>query len=376
MTSARVPDFATTTRLFARALGMSPETLMASFRQATRADLAALVAFRNHRGWDDHDYLQWRYGLGQTANPVAAELWLVSDGAQVRGIIGRESQPILCNAGVTEGQLFMDLQLDPAAEGAGGGAWLLQAMFGKADVSLAVGANPNSLGLVKRMFAPLPPRVQYYLPLDIAHLLQRRNLPRGLARVLGPLLASAWQAGSLWFGPRRKATITVRELPLMTQALLTEVYAGLAPDVQVVAPDARHLNWRLLENPRARYRIFGAFDQDACIGYAAARIVDDTQPPAMHLIDWKCHAGQEPACLRALLDHLLEIARAAGCGKAYTTMLDGANDRLLRRLGFLRARGSAYDVNGIHAQDPARTQALASGRWRISDLSFDNDGGY
>ena len=372
----RVPDFATTTRLFARALGISPETLMASFRQAVPEDLPAIVEFRSHSGWDDRAYLTWRYGLGGEANGGGSELWLVQQGTEIRGLIGRESQPILCNGRVMDGQLLMDIQLDRAAEGAGGGAWLNQAMFGKADVSLAVGANPNSLGLVKRMFAPLPPRLHYTLPLDITHMLRRRNLPPMLARVLGALMVSVSQLRARWLGPRRVPGINVRELPRMTDALLTEMYSGLAPDLKVVAPSAKHLNWRLLDNPRACYRIFGAFDEEGCIAYAAARIVEDEEAPAMHLIDWKCHAGQAGGAMRALVDQLLDIARTARCTKVYTTLLDSADDVLLQRLGFMRGRASPYYLNGVHAQDPTRTLALASRNWRISDLSFDNDGGY
>jgi hypothetical protein len=376
-TTARIPSFATTTRLFARALDMSPEQLMRAFRQATADDLPAILSFRNQHGWDDATYLAWRYGLGRGNGAGRGELWLLQHGSVLRGLIGRERQSILCNGQRLDGQLLMDLQLDPALEGAGGGTWLNQAMFGKADVTLAVGANPHSLGLVQRLFAPLPPRRHHVLPLDLAPALESRGMPRTAARLLGPPMVGAWRLRSRWLADRGARSVEVHELAAMSEEILQEIHAGLPRNQHAVAPRARDLNWRLLDNPRARYRLLVALRGGSYVGYAAARVTGGpAMGSALHVIDWLCVDEGHAAVAGALLSRCTQMAVGAGCGKVYTTVLDRRREALMSRLGFLRGRLSPYHLNGVHAPDAAHTALLSRQDWRITDLSFDNDGYY
>lgn len=374
---AAVPGFATTTRLFAGSMGLSPEALMRGFRRATAEDLTAIVQFRNRDQWDDEAYLRWRYGLEGPRRGPYGELWMLELAGVLRGLIGTEWQPILYNGIRSEGQLLMDLQLDAAAEGAGGGVWLNQAMFDKAAITLAVGANRNSIGLVRRLFGALPERSYYVLPLDVSAMLRQRRLPRQLAGVASPLMVGAWRARSWCLRVRQDQPIEVREMAYMDDDLLDQVHASLPGDRCIVAPSASQLAWRLQHNPRATYRIFAGFRDGRCEGYLAARVVAGAASVLrMHVLDWKGRMGEGDHVVARLLTHIIAVARDQGCSTVYTTALDRDGDATLGRLGFFRGRSSIYRLNGLHAADPALQQDLLASEWRITDLSFDNDGCY
>jgi hypothetical protein len=373
---AQTPAFETTTRLFARSLGWTPQSLLEAFRPAGAGDLAAIVAFRDRRDWDDEAYLRWRYDLGSTASGEHGQLWLLRRDESVIAVIGTEKQPVRYRGAVYDGQLLMDVQLDPAAEGGGGGVWLNQAMFRKADVTLAVGANAHSLGLVRRLFSPLPARSYYVLPLDAGPMMRQRGVPRLLASVAGPLIGGTWRLRSGLLGPRAAGDVEVGEISRFSDALLAPLYAGLASDEASVTPSANQLNWRLLDNPRAGYRVSAAFEQRRCVGYLAARrLVDDKGVAGMHIIDWKTTESRADAILARLLGHVADQARRAGCARVFTTVLDRRAEPLLARMGFLRGRPSDHLLTGIRTELPL-PEIGAPGDWRITDLSFDNDGSY
>ncbi|MEL1264531.1 hypothetical protein [Pseudoxanthomonas putridarboris] len=372
------PDFERTTRIFARALGWSPDELLARFRPAGEADLEALLAFRDRTGWDDEAYVRWRYGIGHGHEHAYGRLWIVrhEDGPVVAAI-GTEVQPIRHAGVVHAGQLLMDVQLDPALEGAGGGAWLNQAMFGHADATLAVGGNTHSMGLVRRLFAPLPPRSHHVLPLDAAAVLRRRGTPAMLAAVVGPAMDVGWRIRNRVLASRSPRDIRVQEVASVSAEWLEPLYAALSPATACVAPGAAQLQWRLRDNPRAAYRLYIAMDGERCVGYLAARQtpVGVDGETGMHLIDWKLADGDAEAVLAALLSHVVPLARRQGCSKVFTTCLAPAAEGALERCGFLRGQPGAHLLTGIRTTTGLPTDARTP-HWQITDLSFDSDGGY
>ncbi|KAF1722721.1 hypothetical protein [Pseudoxanthomonas wuyuanensis] len=372
----RTPEFETTTRLFARSLGWTPQALLEALRPAVPEDLPALVAFRARRGWDDEAYLRWRYGLDSADGNGHGRLWLLRRASSVIAVIGVEKQPIRYRGAVHDGQLLMDVQLDSAAEGAGGGVWLNQAMFRKAPITLAVGANTHSLGLVRRLFLPLPPRSYYVLPLDAGAMLRQHGVPGLLAGVAGPVIGGAWRLRAGLSGPRDDGGTEVREIAGFSDALLQPLYAGLEADEASIAPAAAQLNWRLQDNPRAQYRVLAALRDRRCVGYLAMRrLVDANGMTGMHIIDWKTVAERADDILACLLRQAVAMARQERCQRLFTTALDRRAGPLLGRIGFLRGRPSEHLLTGIRTELPL-PGAGAPGSWRITDLSFDNDGCY
>jgi len=362
--------------MFARSLGWSPERLMSSFRPATLEDLPALLAFRRRKGWDDAAYLRWRYGLDAIGEPAPGQLWLLRTEEKVLAAVGRECQPIHYGGQVLDGQFLMDIQLLPELEGGGGGVWLNQRMLGLAEATLAVGANPHSLGLVKRMFVPLPQRSYRVLPLDSAAMLRQRGMGGVFARMGAPVLDAGWSLVHRTAQRRRHAGIEVTEVPHVPAQDIEALRARLSPQTACVLPTPAHLQWRLFDNPRARYRLLVAHQGQACVGYMAVRNIaaDGTGKTGMHVLDWKVAPDAAGPALTALLQHVVRLARADRCSRVFTTVLDGQAAPVLKELGFL-ARSSPLLVVGVHSALPLPGNG-GQGRWQITDLSFDSDGIY
>jgi len=369
----QLPAFATTTRLFARALGWSPQQLLDTFRPATADDLPALLDFRRRDGWDDAAYLRWRYGLDGREHPYG-RLWILRSEVAVLGIIGSERQPVRYDGHLYDGQVLMDVQIDPALADAGAGAWFNQAMFEQGDPTLAVGANDHSVGLVRRLFQPLPNRSYYMLPLEAAALLRQRGTPAAVAALAGPLFNAGWWLRERMRYGRGEGGLQITEVASVDPRWLQDLYDALPARIACVTPSAGHLEWRLFRNPRAGYRLFVATRDGRCTGYLAARHVPaaEGQPAALHIIDWKTMA--DDATLPALMRAAIAQARHHGCSKVFTTTLDAPAGATLARLGFL-CRQAPMLVAGVHSSLPLPGHG-APGQWRITDLSFDNDGSY
>ena len=366
-----------TGHLFARRLGWSAQQLLDSFRPATHEDLPALLAFRQRRDWDDANHLRWRYGLHGEIRPCPGQLWVLRTDEKVLAVIGRESQPIHHAGRRHDGQVLMDIQLLPELEGAGGGVWMMQAMFARADATLAVGANPHSIGLVKRLFTPLPQRTYCVLPLDSAAMLRRKGVPGLLAGAGAAVLDAGWSLTHRHAQRRTGAGLDLAETGDIASEWLEELRMALPPETACVLPTAMHLRWRLFDNPRARYRLLVARRNGACVGYAAFRDMADDNAAGhsgMHVLDWKVAAQSAPATLAALFQAIIALARAGRCSKVFATVLDAQAMPVLKKLGFL-SKTSSMLATGLKSSLPLPGIG-AGGQWQISDLSFDGDGGY
>lgn len=372
----RTPALETTARLFARGLGWSPQQLRDAFAPATVEDLPALLAFRSHQEWDDAAYLRWRYGLGASVSAAPAQMWRLRRGNEVLAVIGREPQAVRHGGRTYDGQLLMDIQLRPDLEGMGGGVWLNQTLFAQAEVTLAVGANSRSLGLVRRLFTPLPQRSYHVLPLDSGAMMRQKGIDSLWARMGAPILDAGWSLAHLYAHSRKQAGMEVVEADSVSVAWLDALRDALPVDVACVLPSAEHLQWRLFDNPRARYRLLVARRDGACVGYLALRNLagDRSRVTGLHLLDWKVAAESAADTLTALLQTAIALARAERCDKVFTTALDASAQPVLRRLGFLR-RNSPSLVVGVRGE-PALPGLGGEGRWQITDLSNDSDGGY
>ncbi len=357
-------------------MGMGPGELLASFRRANASDVEAIVAFRQREGWDDLAYVRWRFGLEGIQSECPGELWLLWQGRTLRGMIGRERQAVFANGRILDAQVLIDLQLDPALEDAGGGTWLNQAMFPKAKLTLAIGANAKSIGLVKRLFVPMQARRYYVLPLDFAALLARPGVPEPMSRLLGAGMGAGWRLRSRVASARR-AGVEVTEESVVPDSVLQEVHSARDPAVLGVAPSAHHLRWRLHDNPRASYKLMVMRRRGCVIGYASARVIRSAgKRAALHLIHWQCAVDSEKIALAGLMRHCTAWSLREGCDRIYTTVLDPRAEPLLRQMGFLRAASSPFRLNGLHLEGETEAASLAQRPWRITDLSFDNDGCY
>ena len=156
-----LPSFEKTTKLVARALGMKPDELRAGFRPATRAELPQILSIRrkilgDHLRWDDERYLTWRYDFdGASRDEARGTCFVVLRNERVLGLVGAEHMRLTYDDDRLRSLLIMDIAVDPSIDGSGLGIWMDLALFDVHPIVLAIGANPNSIGLVQKLFHAL-----------------------------------------------------------------------------------------------------------------------------------------------------------------------------------------------------------------------------
>jgi hypothetical protein len=372
------PSFDNTTKLVARALGVPPAELLATFRPAVLDDLPAVLSLRTlefgpHIAWDDKAYLCWRYRLGR-ADCGLGELWVVNHNDELLGMIGTEDMVCMHAGRRLIGMRSMDILVDPRAKNSGLGVWLNQALFRRSAFTLVVGSNPNSIGIMKRLYRLLPPGRLYYRYVDFRRYLERRFGKGSVAWIgahAGKLIMRSWQLLSQL---RYSGTVAVQPIHRFddsVSALLAK--ASMDGNEVVVDRSASYLNRRLFDNPRAQYRVWGAYREREWLGYIAWRIVHrDDGEIWMHIMDMVVDARHRISALGALLAFTSRQAELGRCSFIGVMLQDANSEGIFRRQGFLGPKGD--HVVTVHAENPSLLETLCQGRWNLTDLSFDRDG--
>lgn len=373
---ARVPTFENTTRLVARALGLSADVLLAGFRPAHADDLNTIVEFRERHSDErvrphDADYLFWRYRFGRTDGGLG-DLWMLRHETELLGIIGTEDMVCIHGGKRWAGVRTMDIMIDRRLQSSGLGVWLNQAVFRNRDFTIAVGGNKNSSGTVKRLFHALPPTRQFIQPINTSSYVLRKLRQRVLAGMVSALANRAmrvWRTlGALSFGSK----IEIRPITCFTEPPTARVEIL---NRVIIERSAAFLNYRLFENPRAPYIAAGAYCVDELVGYIAWRIVKRGDGERwVHIIDWQTSDVGRSTTLLALLAHVGRETEAARCDFALLVQHEGNHRQVLRRAGFWGPRANSEKIIGLHAQDAATFNALSEADWFLTDLCDDNDG--
>ncbi|QHE84950.1 hypothetical protein [Hydrogenophaga sp. BPS33] len=368
---ARLPEHEKLGRLVARSLGWEAAALPAALKPAQLADLPDIVALRQEhlRGaWDDHAYLRWRYRLGRDSGGFG-DLWYLRAQGQIMAIIGVEALRAELGAQSWSGAQVMDLLIRPEAQESGLGIWLNQAMLARHDFTLAVGANHNSAGIVRRMFEPLPPRLTFTHPLDLAPFVRRRwpaaaGLPLVMRMANGGLALRR-----LALRRHRPRGITVESATRLDPAM--PVPSGQDADCVRLRRDSAYLQQRLMGNPRRGLSLRLARREGAVVGLIAWSIgADDRGRPELHVVDW--HHDSD-ATLHALLHEAVREAAAQRCSCVRVTLQDHAAQRVAAQAGFLASHGDEGRLCGVQSRDPALARLLAQARWSLTDASDDGD---
>jgi hypothetical protein len=373
---ARVPTFENTTRLVARALGLSANVLLAGFRPAHEGDLDTIVEFRQRNSDElvrahDSDYLRWRYRLGRTDGGLG-DLWVLHHETEVLGIIGTEDMVCIHGSKRWMGVRTMDIMIDRHLQSSGLGVWLNQAVFRNRDFTIAVGGNKNSSGTVKRLFHALPPTRPFIQPINASSYISRKLRPSLLAALVSAFANRAmhvWRTlGALSFG----SNIEIRPITCFTEPLIARADAS---NRVIVERSAAFLNYRLFDNPRTPYMVVGAYHMDKLVGYIAWRIVmrSDGERWA-HIVDWQTGTTAHNAALLKLLAHVGREAETARCSFVLLMQHEGDHRHVLRRAGFWGPRADSEKIIGLHADDADTLETLLKADWFLTDLCDDNDG--
>lgn len=376
---AKVPLYETTTRLVARALGWTPAGLLAGLRPAGLEDLAAVLAFRRqHLGarvrWDDARYLPWRYRLGRPGAGFG-ELWALHRDGALLGLVGTEQMVLARGEDRQPAQRLMDLLIEPRLADSGLGAWLNQTLFRQAPLTLAVGANELSSGLVQRLFTPLPAMRSGLRAVRLRPLLARAGHASRLSGAAGlladPALAG-WNAAARW---TTGSALEARPLARFedSEAPLPECRSP-APGRVTLLRSGHHLNRRLFDNPRVRVAALALHHRGARVGYVAWRLVEAR--PGEHelrIVDRAFTPGLEARAWPAAFAATVQEAARQGCTSVRMLTQRATDLDALRWQGLVVPAGSVPLPVGLHATDPVAGAAWAEADWGLTEISDDGD---
>ena len=268
----------------------------------------------------------------------------------------------------------MDILVRADAEATGLGAWMNVAIFEQHNLTLEIGANPNSLGLIKRLYHLLPNRLEYAHPLR-----GHRYLTRRVGGLLAAALSNATDAAMAlvrWHNNRRlQPGWTLREIDHFDEGSIRTLHDRRRyADHWSLERTASRLNWRLLDNPRGRCRVLGLFRGSGLEGYMAWRIgrAGDGSRDA-HVMDWLVSDAAGDHGFDALLGQLLRDCVGESVEVVRLTVLHDATGKALRRWGF-RASSNPYATVGLQSRDMELKRVLTQGSsWWITPVDTDLD---
>ncbi len=374
--SAALADPVALTRIVARNIGVTPAQLSAGLLNAGAADFDDVLAFRRQHlhassRWDDAAYLRWRYRFGNAAAGFG-DLWVLRRDGATLGILGLEN--LRCTVGggdPLDGVRGMDLLVRRDLVDTGLGGWLNQCMLESFPFALAMGANANSMGIVRRMFRPLPARRTFTHPID-ARPFAARRWPRLRTAITAaaPVANGALALRGAWHMRGALAGLHVEPVPRFTEAMLPAPVVDDPARVHVVRP-AAHLNRRLLDNPRRACQVRVAQRGPSPVGYVAWAFGADVEGNTeMHIVDWQCEA---PPLLRSLLRVAVGEAFAQACSCVRVVLQDTEEQSIAEAAGFVSARDDDGRITGVQAKDSALARRLVQARWALTDVTDDAD---
>lgn len=376
---ANAPSFAKTTTLVARALKLTTDELHAGFRAGTIADLPGVLELRSrvigdNLSWDDSRYLQWRYNFAGDPNG-RGECLVVASGGKVHGMIGAEKIRLVVDGESIDALSLMDIMVQPELDGSGLGIWLNMAVFERHPIVIEIGANPNSLGLINRLFHRLPDRKVYVAPLSFSRFLANRLHVPPVADLLAlPANGAAmlWRAVSHRRRPRRWYFHDINRFDSAVERLFARRWA---PEEVTFMRSAGYLNWRLFRNPRATYKVFGAWENGDLVSYAAYQSsLRRDGLRSVSLVDWLVDERYGLAGFKALVRETVQRAWREKADIVTVTPLHARSEKSLLSLGFL-GQSSEYNTVGVRCADPARWPRLYDGTaWFLTEAHTDRDG--
>jgi len=189
-------------------------------------------------------------------------------------------------------------------------------------------------GRAARILGPLPKAV---LMLNARDYLAERGWPAFVSATAGAVAdtaLTAWRSLTL----RRRSGLAVEVVRRFESSFNDVTQRCMAWPGFWSPHDADFLNWRYIEHPTAQYLAFALVDSHKLAGYAVLRI----DGPASWLMEFVTPVSPRRLA-GALLVHLIETARAAGCSHLkFSAPPRWRHWRLLRTVGFLPVPSEIY----------------------------------
>jgi hypothetical protein len=375
------PNFEKTSRLIARALGLKPAQLHASFRPATLAELPHILSIRHdllgtELRWDDTAYLTWRYRFGH-ASLGRGECWVLVRDEQVLGMVGTEELSVNYHGRSIPTISVMDIAMHPHFEGIGLGPWMAMSLCHQFACVVAVGSNPKSRGIVSKIFTRQADRRCYAHLISTRTLLARRiaapRLGQALSRVLDTGL-KLWRALCLFKPPTSLKIQAITQFEPSHQEFLDQ---SCDPHHPTLARTTAALNWRLFEISRTPHSVWGAFEHGELVGLIATHHGQSNAAGKFLTIE-DCaivaSATLEASTIRlALLTHAIQHAVQTQCERVSIIASHNPTEASLRRLGFIK-HPNDFETFSVSTTDPALTRAIeAKVPWHLQGIHTDRD---
>jgi hypothetical protein len=372
------PHLEKTTRLVARALGLSAEELNTGFRPAKQADLAQVLVIREHLlgtglHWDDAAYLTWRYHFGDLRRG-RGDCWVLVRGSQVIGMVGTERLMVLHRKRRVPAISVMDIAMHPEFEGLGLGPWMAMRLCQQFGCVLAVGSNPKSRGIVSKIFGRQPDRRCY------AHLLSSRTvLARKLpwpsaSAVLAPLVDMGLKLWRTLRWPAPASDLTLRPIRRFDSSAGVLLKRSVDPEAITLERSPASLNWRLFDIPRTAHTVWGAYREGVLIGYIATHFGHSAAAGKFLTIeDCLVLRGERQEVRLNLISHAIAHALQAQCERVAVIACHGPTEAALKRLGFIR-HSNDYETFSVSCSDKRLDKSIATGTaWHIFGIHTDRD---
>jgi GNAT superfamily N-acetyltransferase len=274
----------------AQALGVPNEALLDAFRPATEPDLPGILTLRHavtpDMWWNDDTFVRWRY-LNRAMPDGTVPYWIFVKDSAVLGACGLEPVTLVVDGKPVSAVRTLDIMVRPDMDGRGLGAFMNLMLFKRFPITIVTGCNASSEHLISRMFHHTTDLV-FWKTVMASHTLIERLYTGPLSRTLASG-ADLLLALARWNRDRGLPTgMNVRELSGFDDRVTDLSLRCEQPGRVLVRRDAEYLNWRFFENPRCRYRAYGAFTGDRLDGYVVTRLNLSRPNPRREgeIVDW------------------------------------------------------------------------------------------
>jgi hypothetical protein len=289
--------------LVARFLNIEPARMAEHFSPAGSNHLHQIVAIRqqmvSRHPAEDEAYLRWRYRFTAPQQEFELEenrLWVFCKQGEILGFVGVESATLVLDGTPVKVAKLMDLMVKPDIDRKGLGVWMNLTLQKRGYPLVVLGSNPNSLGIMSKLFYRLPNQCVYKNILNSHRYFESRfgkgTIAASLAALYNtasPLLLQA-KAIPSW---RRLQVTDISRFTADQDAALAEMNASCTRFQRSSA----YLNWRLLDNPRDEVTVTGLWHGQRLVGYFAlahrSRIYGGARIREAFLLDWGCLPGKQ-----------------------------------------------------------------------------------
>jgi hypothetical protein len=374
----RIPSLERLAPYVGHALGVSENTVISAYRPATECDVPSILDLRRRVNadmwWDDGKFVQWRY-FSRLRQGDSSSCWIFAPKGEVLAACGLEPVTLVIDGVPVSATRTLDIMVRPELDGLGLGALMNLVLFNRFPIVLVTGSNAKSQTLLTRMFHHATDlrfwktTIRSRAIIDEKFRLGPFSSPVAVA---ADLLLATWRARRRHYIP---PGVTIQELTRF-DSRVNELSRQCERDGRVlVRRDDDYLNWRFVENPRCRYRLFGAVDGARLQGYVVSRFnrARKNERREAEIVDWLVNPVRPDShrLLSSLIHTAVDKLSDDGARIVSCAAVDSEIEPAMRWNSF-RFRAAELLPFFVKAQNAALHQRLSVGTdWFLTRGDFD-----